>query len=99
MSKVVISPLLNSLFSKSDSMTKDEANRLVSVLSEVGDDTCKVVLAQSTSRAMMGVNYLYFHGEMGDAEVARGIEDCGFEVISSVDRGANEGFWMYFNRQ
>lgn len=61
MSRVVITPLLNSLFSRSDRMTKDEANRLVSVLSPIGDDTLKIDLVQSTVAKSQKANYLTIH--------------------------------------
>lgn len=96
MSKVKISPLLSSLFSRTDLMTKEEADRLVERLSDVGNDDSKIVLAQSNCEQS---NYLYFHGDIDDNDVVRGLEDCGFDAISSDDKGVNEGFWIYFNRQ
>lgn len=99
MSKVRISPLLNSLFNRTDLMTKDEANVLVDSLSVVGSEKVSMSLAQT---GFTNSNYVIVYGEenLGDtaSEVTEVLSENGWETLSSQKRG-NEGFWVYFNRK
>jgi hypothetical protein len=97
MSKVKISPMLNSLFSRSDRMTKDEANSLVERLSEVGGDNVSMSLCQSTVGRSQKANYVMVFGEVEMDEVLDVLlED--WDVLRTEHRGL-EGNWVYFLRK
>ena len=98
MSKVTISPILNSLFSRSDRMTKEEASTLCSVLSEVGGDDVVMSLAQSTVEANQKANYVIVQGNVDMGEVCEVLSDNQWDTIRTENRGL-EGNWAYFVRQ
>ena len=98
MSKVSISPLLNSLFRSSDRMTKEEATTLCSVLSEVGNDDVTMSLAQSTVVKNGCPNYVIIHGENVVDDVDEVLKSNGWNIVDFQNRGL-EGKWFYFVRQ
>ena len=101
MSKVVISPLLNSLFSRSDRMTKDEANVLVSALSSIGSEDCKMSLAQSTVARHQKANYVVISNGQVEADtvpmVRQALESSGWNIVNSR-KGDGQEWWIYFLR-
>ncbi len=101
MSKVVISPLLSSLFKKSDGMTKDEANVLVDTLSQVDVEDTKMVLAQSTSRNMGKANYVTIHrsdANYEDIEDINNVLTSNGWMVTESRKGCSGSWWIYFIR-
>jgi hypothetical protein len=98
MSKVTISPMLNSLFSRTDRMTKDEANSLVEALSEVGGSDVRMSLCQSTVGRSQKANYVIVYGDNVVDDVDEVLKENGWNVTDYQNRG-NSGKWFFFLRK